>query len=67
MLDKYLHLEDWHRVRFNDKAHFGYGIQNKLQIIQKAGMRYYQDCIKKVQKSAKKKQKRLLLLSSYWT
>ena len=58
MLDKYLHPKDWHRVRFNDKVHFGYGTKDKLRIIHKAGMRYCQDCIEEVQEPTEKDKKR---------
>ena len=58
MLDKYPHLEDWHKVHFSDKVHFGYGIKNKLKIIQKAGMHYCQNYIEDVQELTKKDKKR---------
>ncbi len=48
MLQKYLHQEDWHRVRFSDEVHFGYGTKDKLRIIRKAGIRYCQDCMKEI-------------------
>lgn len=28
MLDKYLHPENWHRVRFIDELQFGYGAKD---------------------------------------
>ncbi len=43
MLDKYPQPEDWHRVRFSDEVYFGYGTQDKLRIIRKAGVRYCQN------------------------
>lgn len=43
-------------MRFNNKAYFGYDIQNKLQIIQKTVMCYCQKLYKKLQ-SLQKKQK----------
>lgn len=59
MLDKYPHPEDWHRVHFSDEVHFGYGTQDKLRIIWKAGMRYCQDCIEEVQEPTEKRQKNI--------
>lgn len=58
MLERYPHPEDQHRVRFSDKVYFGYGIQDKLRIIRKAGLRYCQDCIEEVQELTEKDKKR---------
>ena len=58
MLQKYPHPEDWHRVRFSDEVHFGYGTQDKLRIIRKAGMRYCQDCIEEIHEPSEKDKKR---------
>ncbi len=33
MLQRYHNSQDWYRVRFSDKVHFGYGPQDKLHII----------------------------------
>ena len=63
MLERYPHPEDWHRVRFSDEVHFGYGTQDKLRIIRKAGMRYCQDCIEEVRELTGKHKKTLPLLS----
>lgn len=57
MLDKYPCPEDWHRVRFSDEVHFGYGAQDKLNIIRKPGMRYCQDCVQEVDEPAEKYKK----------
>ena len=45
MLHKYPEPEDWHRVRFSDEVHFGWGSQGKLRIICQPGTRYCQNCI----------------------
>ena len=45
MLNKYPRSEDWHRVRFSDEIHFGYGPEGQLRIIRKPGTRYRWDCI----------------------
>ena len=45
MYKKYPKHEDWHRVRFSDEAHFGYGPEGKLQIIPRPDTRYCHDCI----------------------
>jgi transposase len=37
MLNKYPRPEDWRRVRFSDKCHFGLGPQGNLLIIRKRG------------------------------
>lgn len=36
---------DWHRVRFSDEVHFGYGPEGQLRIIRKPGTRKRPDCI----------------------
>ena len=33
MFQKYSYSEDWYKMRFSDKVHFGYDIQDKLKII----------------------------------
>ena len=58
MLDKYFHPEDWHKVRFSNKVHFGYETKDKLKIIQKVSIHYCPNCIEKVQKPMKKDKKR---------
>ena len=45
MYRKYPNPEDWHRVRFNDEVHFGYGPEGQLRTIRRAGTRYRHDCI----------------------
>ena len=45
MLGRYPLVDDWKRVRFSGKAHFGYGSQTKLHIVRKPGQRFCQDCI----------------------
>ena len=65
ILDKYSHLEDWHKMYFSDKIHFVYENKDKLRIIWKAGMRYCQICIKEMQEPTKK-DKALSLLDSCW-
>ena len=45
MLNRYPESEDWHKVRFSDEVHYGWGPQGKLRIIRKSGQRYCQDCI----------------------
>ena len=62
IFERYPCSEDWHRVQFSNKVHFDYGIQDKLRIIWKPGIRYYQNCIEEVQKSTKKDKKRYY----YW-
>lgn len=58
MLDEYPHPEDWLRVRFSDEVYFGYGPQDKLRIIRRAGMRYCQDCIEEVKEPTEKDKER---------
>ena len=62
ILEKYSCSEDWYRVWFSDKVHFDYGTQDKLRIIRKSGICYYQNCIKEVQEPTKKDKKRY----HYW-
>ena len=45
MYRKYPKPEDWHRVRFSDEVHFGYGLEGQLRIIWRPGTRYRHDCI----------------------
>lgn len=45
MLDRYPQPKDWHRVRFNDEVHFGYGPEGQLRIIRKPGTRKRPDYI----------------------
>lgn len=45
MLDRYPQPKDWHRVRFSDEVHFGYGPEGQLRIIRKPGSRKRPDCI----------------------
>lgn len=68
ILEKYPQTEDWHIVQFSDKIHFGYGTNDKLRIIQKAGICYfYPNCTyRKSTKTYQRRQKMLLLLGSYW-
>lgn len=35
MKEKFSQLEDWYYIRFSDKIHFDYNLQNKLYIIYK--------------------------------
>ncbi len=58
MLQKYLHPEDWHRVRFSDEVHFGYGTQDKLRILRKAGMRYCKASIEEIHEPREENKKR---------
>lgn len=57
MLERYPHPENWYRVRFSDEVHFGYGPQDKLNIIWKPGMHYCQDCIQEHNEPAEKDKK----------
>jgi hypothetical protein len=58
MLNKYPQPDDWHRVRFSDEVHFGWGPQGKIRIIRKSGQRYCQDCIQEEHEPDKKDKKR---------
>lgn len=67
MPETYPRPGNWHRVRFSDEVHFGYGTQDKLRIIRrKAGMRYCQGCIEEVHELNEKDKKTLSLLGSCW-
>ena len=58
MFERYPCPEDQYRVQFSDKVHFGYSTKDKLRIIRKSGMRYYQNCIEEVQEPIEKDKKR---------
>ena len=58
MKERYRRPENWHRVRFSDEVHFGYGLQSKLRIIRKLGKRYCPDCIHEDKELNKKDKKR---------
>ena len=58
MFSKYSYLEDWYRMHISDEVHFGYDIQDKLKIIQKADMHYCQNSIEKVYEPNEKNTKR---------
>ena len=58
MKERYPRPEDWHRVRFSDEVHFGYGPQGKLRIIRKPGERYCPDCIQEDKEPNEKDKKR---------
>jgi hypothetical protein len=57
MLQKYPNKEDWHRVRFSDEVHFGWGIRVKIRIIVRVGERYCPDCLQKHAGPAEKDKK----------
>ena len=57
MLERYSYSEDWHRVWFSDKVHFGYDTQDRLRIIQKPNICYSQNCIEEVQELIEKNKK----------
>jgi|SRR5450432_2893682 hypothetical protein len=58
MLERYPRPEDWHHVRFSDKVHFGWGLQGKILIIRKPGIRYCQNGIQEEAQPAEKDKKR---------
>lgn len=58
MYEKYPKPEDWHRVRFSDEVHFGYGPEGQLHIIRQPGTRYRSDCIQHKDSPAEKDRKR---------
>ena len=58
MLAKYPEPENWNRIRFSDEVHFGWGPQDKLNIIRKPGQRYCQDCIQESDEPDEKDKKR---------
>ena len=55
MFPKNSYLKDWYRIRFCDKVHFNYDIQNKLRTIWKANIRYCQKCIEEIHEISKEK------------
>ena len=66
MPERYPHPENWHRVRFNDEVHLGYGIHDKLRIVRKAGMRaHFQDCIEEVREPTKKDNKKNAIIAGW--
>lgn len=58
MIERYPEKKDWHRVRFSDEVHFGYGPQGPLRIIRRSGERYCQDCIQEANEPDAKDVKR---------
>jgi hypothetical protein len=59
MLNVYPTPESWHRVRFSDEVHFGFGPQGRLRILRQPGERYCGDCIQEINEPKEKDRKRI--------
>ena len=49
----------WQHIRFSDEAHFCWGPEGAIRVIQKLKQRYYHDCIQERPKPEEKDKKRI--------
>ena len=66
MLDRYPRPEDWHRVRFSDEVHFGYGPESRPRILRRSWEKSCSDCIIERRDPSEKDQKKTACMGCYW-
>ena len=66
MLQRYPLEQDWHRVRFSDEVHFGYGPEGQIWIIRQPGTRYRQRLYTTPRSTIRKGSKTITCLGSNW-